>query len=477
MSFFDSENIREVTGGRWVRRPDRRLILDGVGIDSRADLANRVFFAIKGERHDGHDYAGEAYRRAGARLMIVDRAPPDSDLPPEAGVLLVDDTRAALGRLASAYRGTLTETSVIAVTGSAGKTTVKGLIDAVLATSMRGSAAPGSYNNDIGVPLTVLRADPRDRYLVVEIGANRPGEIDRLAAMTRPDVGVITMIGRAHLEGFGSLPTIAREKAALVANLRSKRLAVVNADSPHLRDCLHPGGSIITFGRTEGADLRLSRWGTDENGGWFEVNRRRRFRLGLPGAHNAVNALAALAVGRQAGVVDERISDALARCRPVPMRMTRLEIGGTVVYNDAYNANPDSVQASLETFAELSAEAARRIIVLGDMLELGEAAPEMHREIGHRLIELDRRLRIDRVVLVGPLSAHTAETIRDRWGKEQLTVLADLDRGAAAAVARALGPGDAVLLKGSRAIGVERLIDAMGRRQDSHARPAAAARP
>jgi len=260
MSFWNRDNLCTRSGGRWLQDPVRNGRLCGVGIDSRTDLAQAVFVAIRGETHDGHDHLREA-ANAGAALLIVHKLPADG-LPQDVGVILVDDTRKALGRLAAAYREQLTGTVVIAVTGSAGKTTVKMLIDRVLSTSLRGRAAPKSFNNDIGVPLTILSADPQDEYIVVEIGASAPGEIGRLAAIARPNIGVITTVGRAHLQGFGSLDKVAEQKAMLLRHLRShqvRRLAVVNADVPCLRDhCCLPH-TVKLFGEAD--DASGSAWG------------------------------------------------------------------------------------------------------------------------------------------------------------------------------------------------------------------------
>lgn len=465
MNFFNADNLLAHTAGRWLQRPDRPATLAGVGIDSRSDLAGKCFVAIKGEHHDGHDYLRQAVD-AGADLLIVHHHPLERDLPPHVGVLQVDDTRAALGRLACAYRRQLRRTRVIAITGSAGKTTVKHLLDAVLSTSMRGSAAPRSYNNDIGVPLTILRTDPQDEYLIVEIGANRPGEIDQLAAMVQPDVAVITMIGRAHLGGFGSLETVAREKATLLRHMQSNALAVVNADSPHLRRHIHTAESLVLFGQADDADLRLTDWGADEGDWRFEVDGRDRFRLGLPGKHNALNALAVVAVARQLGITDRRIDAALGQCEPVEMRMSCHRIGDIIVYNDAYNANPDSVIAAVTTFAELAADATRRVLVLGDMLELGEAAPQLHREIGQFVVDLDRGAPIDHVILVGPLAQNLAAPIRGVWPANRLTLLSEMNAKTAAATAGLLQPGDTVLLKGSRAVALEQVMDAIKRQHE-----------
>lgn len=471
VSFFEAENLRAVCGGRWLEPPRPPVAVSGVGIDTRGDLRGKAFIAIRGERHDGHAYLSKAVG-AGASLVVVEREPPAGRLSGGVGVLLVDDTRRALGRMARAYRRTLTKTTVIAVTGSAGKTTTKGLIHAVLSVGLPGSAAPRSYNNEIGVPLTILGADPGDRYVVVEVGSSTLGETDRLGRMVEPDIAVITSIGRAHLAGLGSIEGVAREKAALLAHRRPSGTSVVTADAPSLRRHLPADETVVRFGKAADADLRLTDRGRDESGWWFEVDGERRFPLGLPGEYNALNALAAVAVARHLGVADRRIDEPLARSTALEMRMTTERIGETVVYNDAYNANPDAVIASLGAFAELAADAPRRVIVLGDMLELGEAAAELHREIGRCVVDLDRRVPIDQVVLIGPLAAWAAEPIRRAWSAQRVTVLEKLTPSAAATVADLLQPGDAVLLKGSRAVAVERVITAMRIRQEkamSHA--------
>jgi UDP-N-acetylmuramoyl-tripeptide--D-alanyl-D-alanine ligase len=446
-------------GGRWLAAPPPALRLEGVGTDTRQDLSGRAFVALRGANHDGHDFLGQA-AASGAVALVVDRAPPAAAAAPRPA-LLVDDTRRALLRLAAAHRATLARTTVIAVTGSCGKTTVKALLDAVLSTRLRGRAAPRSFNNDVGLPLALLAADPDDDYLVLEIGANHPGEVGALAEVARPDIGVITMVGRAHLEGFGSAGAVVAEKAALLDHLSGPRLAVVNADAPELRAHVHRAAHCILFGAAPDAEVRLSGRGRNGHGWWFEVGGWCRFALGLPGRHNAVNALAAVAVGRRLGIADDRIGEALARARPVEMRLSRIESGGITVYNDAYNANPDSVLASLDTFAEEASGARRRIVVLGDMLELGAESAELHVEVGRRLAELSRRSALDGVVLVGALAAHAAEPLDRAWRRAHVTLLASPDPPSAAALAGGLEPGDAVLLKASRAVGLERIQQAI----------------
>ena len=460
MTFFYAKNLRRMSKGRWVRPLVAPLDVDGVGIDSRANLTGKAFVAIHGEHHDGHDYLAEA-TRAGAQLLIVDREPVQSTLPPDTAVLLVDDTRAALAQLASAYRSTLASTTVIAITGSAGKTTTKHLVDSVLSTTLRGTAAPKSFNNDIGLPLTILNAHVDDAYLIVEIGANRLGEVNALAAIAQPDIAVITTVGRAHLEGFGSVENVAKEKAALLDHLQSNGLGILNADAPQLRSYRGRAQSIIWFGQAQDADLRLTDRGACDATWWFEVNGQDRFGLGLPGAHNAVNALAAVAVGRRLGLSDQQIDQGLAHCEPIAMRMTCHKLGDTTIYNDAYNANPDSMIAALDTFAELTIDADRRVVILGDMLELGAQAEALHIEIGQAVIDLDQTLPIAHAVLIGPLSNATARVLRESWGPDRVTHLDELNERNTAVAAQIIQPGDTVLLKGSRGVGLERMFDAL----------------
>ncbi|MHC4992330.1 MAG: UDP-N-acetylmuramoyl-tripeptide--D-alanyl-D-alanine ligase, partial [Planctomycetota bacterium] len=355
MSFFDAETLRSVTAGRWLQRPADGVEFDGVGIDTREVLRGRIFFAIRGERHDGHDFLPKAVEQ-GALLLVVGRAP--DPLPPEpVGVLLVDDPRRALGRVAKAYRRTLGGTRVVAITGSVGKTTTKNLIDAVLGSTLRGRTAPRSYNNDIGVPLTVLGAQPTDQYLLAEIGTSGPGEIGRLGQICEPEVAVLTMAGRGHLEGLGSVDAVAREKLSLAACLRPGGLAVVNADSPPLRGALKTTRNVVLYGEAPDANLRLTDRGAEGDHWWFEINHRHRYPLMLPGRHNAVNAVAAVAVGRRFGLDDETIAEGLRSAEAPPMRLSRPSSGRCLIFNDAYNANPESMDAALDTFLELSTDA------------------------------------------------------------------------------------------------------------------------
>jgi UDP-N-acetylmuramoyl-tripeptide--D-alanyl-D-alanine ligase len=463
VSFFEADNIRTVAGGKWLQRPAKLpMDLQGIGTDTREDLTGKAFLAIKGDRMDGHDYLSAAIK-SGAQLLIVEGDVPQTDELRGAGVVKVDSTRKALARVAQAYRRSLKGTKVIAVTGSAGKTTTKQLIHALLSQVMQGSASPKSFNNDIGVPLTLLAAKPSDKFIVCEVGMNAPGEISALGALIEPDLAVITSIGRAHLGGFGSIEAIATEKASLFTHLPPNGFAIATADSPTLRPRMKLLKNRVLFGEAADADLRLTNRDRQGDIWWFEVNNRQRFGTRLPGKHNALNALAALAVARRLGLEDDDIAAGFDVVTPPPMRMQPQTLGKWTIYNDAYNANPDAMAASLETFVELTADAPRRVVILGDMLELGQSGPELHRELGRRLIDLDRDTPIAQAVFVGELSVHAIDEVSRAWGTSRVLSLGKADETAAHEVARLLRPGDAVLVKASRGIGLERIIDGLAK--------------
>lgn len=457
MIFWDGENLRAVVGGTWLARPGADAAATGLSTDTRTIRAGQAFLALTGERFDGHAMVGAAAAK-GSPLAIIDNPGAIGDrLPPGLGVIRVADTRRALLRLAAAYRRTLEGTKVIAVAGSNGKTTTVRLLDAVLGQVTRGTASPKSFNNDIGVPLTILNARPGDGYLICEVGTNSPGEIGRLGEVVQPDIAVITSIGREHLEQLGSVEGVAREEAHILESVRRGGAGVYNADAPHLSEiiaALPAGPALIGFGRSETATVRIMTVTQSWEGVSFTLNDRTTFRLGLLGAHNALNAAAAVAVGRRLGAPDREIAAGLASARGPEMRLERLEIGGVRVLNDAYNANPDSMRAGLATLAEIGAGAPRRVAVLGDMLEMGEHSEPEHRALGEALAA---RSDLDLIVLVGPAMRHAAAAI----GDGRAVWMADLDEARAAEVATLVRDGDLVYLKGSRRMRLERLVPAL----------------
>lgn len=459
MSFWKPDTLRSVVAGAWVTRPGERAHDPfGVTIDSRTTRPGQVFFALPGENTDGHRFVTHAVR-AGCALAIVERT--DIDLPTDIGVIRVDSAVEALGRLASAYRRSAPSLRVVAVTGSCGKTTTVRLIDAVLSQRLRGSASIKSFNNAIGVPLTLLNARPSDNYVVCEVGTNHPGEIEPLARMCEPDVAVITNIGRAHLEGLGGVEGVAMEKASLLTHLRPTGLAFVPAECPHLRPHLRKldRERIVTIGVGPEADLRVTEVRGATGGIHFSLNDRVKFETPLLGEHNALNAAVAVGVGRRLGLRDEEIRDGLKSVQGPEMRGQLLRVGPVQVINDAYNANPDSMLAGLKTLAGW--DGARRVAVVGDMLELGEASRDEHRLLGEWL---GASARFDLVILVGGLAHEAYEPALRGLGPGRVHHFDRLDDRTGAAVSRLIEPGDVVLLKASRRVGLERLVTELERR-------------
>ena len=464
MNFWTPHHLREVTHGRWLVAPaDEHGVLTGVTIDSRAVKPGEVFVAIKGDRFDGHDYVMQAVD-AGASMVVVSRA---LSAKPQAGVLEVDDTVAALGALAMDYRDVLRRvgTKVVAVTGSNGKTTTRQLIHAVLSSTFRGTQSPKSFNNHLGVPLTLLAVRADDDFVVAEVGTNHPGEIAALGQILQPDVAVITTIGGAHMGQFGSLEAVAREKASLLGFIEPQGCAVVPlavACADEIDRQMTPDAQIVRFG-----DLDLQRGAAIDTGMPMRATLAGGAVLELPmlGKHNLYNALAALAVGRHLGVVEASGVAALAAVSGPAMRLelTTLGQGGDAitVINDAYNANPDSMRAALGVLGDLARSGAYRrcIVVLGDMLELGDAAGEEHRRLGEEVATLGPRVAL--AVLVGKLSVFTAQSLARQWEGDRIMVAPQWSDDLPQRLAHRLQGGDLVLLKGSRGMALERLLPAM----------------
>lgn len=467
MTFWRAETIKSAVGGAWLARQDasKRPLTEGVSTDSRAVKPGQVFIALRGEKHDAHAYLADVVK-AGAAMLIIDR--PETLATSGAaeagvGVLHVPDSGAALLRLGGVYRKSLETTRVIAVGGSNGKTTTCRLVEQLLGGTLRGTASPKSFNNAIGVPLTVLGAKRSDQYLLCEVGTNAPGEIAPLADLVSPDIAVITSIGREHLEGLGSIEGVIKEEVTLLASLRAGGLAVINADTPALVEAARsilvklPQRSIVTFGFSAGADIRITAVEVSDRGTRFTLNERESFFVPLIGRHNALNAAAAIAVARRMGVPSDVIEAALAKANGAPMRLERREVSGVVFVNDAYNANPESMIAAIRTFAEVGASG-RRVLILGDMLELGGHAPELHREVGEVLA---REGTPDLLVLVGNHAAGIGERAQRVMSSDRVVYVPDAGAASAGAIAAMLNAGDMVLLKGSRGMGLERIMEAM----------------
>lgn len=470
-SFWTPAGIAAVLGGRWRGEPaDAAAVLRGVSIDSRTLSAGQVFVAIKGERVDGHEYL-DAAARAGAGLLIVSESF-RGRVPQGTPSLEVGDTVESLGRLGAAWREVLRRAGVkvIAVTGSSGKTTTRHLIHAVLSGRWRGTQSPKSFNNHLGVPLTLLGASAGDDFVVAEVGMNHPGEIAPLAGMLRPDAAVITHIGSAHVGQMGTREAIAREKGRLYAGLSEGGVAVVPGDDEFrevLEEAVPAGARVMRFGAGEGNDLRVvGQVRTEGAGIAFEMGQV-TVRLPMLGAHNAWNSMAAAAVGRWMGMSDAEISAALRDVSTVSMRLAVQRFGSgpseVVVINDAYNANPESMRAALGVLASHAVgEGGRRVAILGDMLELGEFAPEAHREVGRFLRQQQEKIHV--VGLIGKLSMFTAQELAREWPPARMSAWPGWEGLDPATVAGLVRGGDVVLLKASRGMALERLLPALGAR-------------
>ena len=448
-------DIERLPGAEIVNREAlRKSPVRGVATDTRTLKEGDLFFALRGESSDGHAFVRAAFA-SGAAAAVVERGF-DASRVPGKPLVVVGDTRAALGALARRYRDRFT-LPVIAVAGSNGKTTTKEMIAAVLRERYSVLSTAGNFNNEIGVPLTLFRLTRGHEVAVVEIGTNHPGEIARLCATLAPTHGLITCIGREHLEFFGTLDGVAREEGALFAALAARRggVALVNADDARVRAAAAPVARMLAYGfRARGTALRGRRLALDGEGrAQFEFRTPRaltwqRVQLAVPGRHMAACALAAAAAGAAFRVPPPAIARALRSFTAVAGRMEIVTIAGVRVLNDAYNANPDSALAALEVLAALRT-GGRKIAVLGDMNELGDAAREGHEEIGRRAAALG----IDYLLTVGPLAAriHAAAGFPGAIHYDGRNTLAEY-------LAELVAPGDAVLVKGSHATRMDDIV-------------------
>jgi UDP-N-acetylmuramoyl-tripeptide--D-alanyl-D-alanine ligase len=450
------------------------VVVRRVSIDSREIECGDLFFAIRGPNNDAHEFVPDVgpkgavaavCDREGAAGLLHSPSPLPSPLKGEGNagagesakipLLVVDDTTVALGRLAAHYRRAVMPvgTVVIAVTGSNGKTTTKCMIDHVLSGSFKGRASPKNYNNHSGLPLTLLSAESDDQYLVAEIGTSAPGEIDTLTAIASPEVGVVTSIAEAHLEGLRDIHGVADEKSALLHHIRLGGLAVVNIDRPEIRPFLTrvQRARLVTIGVDPSARLPVADRRSTIRSSTFQLDGRFHVELPMPGAHHATNATAAFAVGRWFGLPCDEIIERLRTFVPPEGRTRVIESGGITIVDDAYNANPGSVRAAIE--ALLSAGAGRRVFVLGDMLELGVHTAGLH----ERIVAAAEKAGVDVLVGVGP--AMTEAIARCASDCRRLEMLSCENADAACELVDSIiRPRDVVWIKGSRAVGLDRLV-------------------
>jgi UDP-N-acetylmuramoyl-tripeptide--D-alanyl-D-alanine ligase len=428
-----------------------------VSSDSRRISPGVLFWALAGDRFDGHDFAAQSIE-AGALAAVVAESKLSS-LPKSLPLVVVSNTKVALGKFAARYRQDFSPV-VVGVAGSNGKTSVKDLIFSVLNEKLDTIASEASFNNDIGVPQTLLRVESKHRAAVLELGTNHPGELAPLIGMVQPKIGVITSIGREHLEFFNDLAGVAKEEGTLAEMLPKNGLLVINGDSPEAKSIIHRAKCrVVKVGAGEHNDWRVEALGTSEEGTRFKLTApdaswSGEWSVNLLGRHHALNAALAVLVGRELEVGRAEIQRGLSNCRPAKMRMQIERVSGATILNDAYNANADSMCAALRTLAEFSTRG-RRVAILGDMAELGETASAAHREIG----SLAGELKIDHVIAIGRHSILTADCARAA-GAGNASAFLDFNM-AVAAILHLVQPDDVVLVKASRSSKLERVVDAL----------------
>jgi len=448
MSALTFEDIRIVMDACWVIEPKPEVFdFVGVAIDTRAIEPGQIFFAFVGEQADGHDFLAQAVKAGAGIGIVTDAAKVPNDL--EMPVLIVDDAIDAITKLASAWRQRL-KAKVIAITGSNGKTTTCRLVHSVCAQSGTSVVSQRSFNNALGVPITILNTPEDADYLIAELGTSSPGEIAARSMLIEPDIAVITSIGSAHLEELGDRDGVACEKAQIVKALPDGAHAIIVGGVAELESAL----------ASESDRVQITRIGTQVPIEIVEATDRHTsftlagegFAVPMLGRHNASNASLAVAVGRVLGIDDEMIRAGLMRAKLPAMRFDRIEIptktDPIVLYNDAYNANPDSMRAALATFDGLHLEG-EKIAILGDMLELGAHSAEQHRVLVNELVNFPS---IDRFILVGPSFADAASP------SDRVMIYPEPDAQAMTQIARSVLPGSSLLLKGSRGIALERLV-------------------
>lgn len=439
-------DILRETQGILVRGDEGRSV-QGVATDSRTLLPGNLFIALRGEKFDGHRYLDQALAKgAGALLVHQDDGDERRGIP----VILVPDTLTALGDLAHAWRKRFSM-PVLAITGSSGKTTTKEMTAAILSQRKNILKTEGNYNNLIGLPFTLFRLQKDHEAAIVELGTNRPGEIARLTQITAPDMAAVTNIGPAHLEGFGSLEGVAKEKGDIFRYMPAGGTMIMNGDDTYSRDFpVHTAKRCLTFGLAAHADVSasdLDHLGAD--GIRFTLNimgASRDVRLAVTGQHNVKNALAAAALAWAAGSTMDEIVEGLAAFKPISGRMEIIPLGnGAFLVNDTYNANPASVREALSALRDLRGRG-QGVAVLGDMLELGHEAENRHREIGGLLADTG----VSRAYLRGRFSQATAAGALNRGMAEDRITIFDKPAEILTELLAQVDAGDWILVKGSR---------------------------
>jgi len=451
--------VYRAMGGR-LQQGDENLTVTRVSTDTRQVLPGDLFFALRGDNFDAHNFVDQAVA-GGAGALVVSR---DVQVPAQVPVIKVNDTLLGLQALA-AYHRRQYNIPVVGITGSSGKTTTKDMIASVLASSWPVLKTKGNFNNEIGLPLTLLDLAEQHRAAVVEMAMRGPGEIHALCQIARPTCAVITNIGTAHLERLGSVANIAQAKGELLEHIPAEGFALLPGDSQLAREqARRCHGQVLFFGLEPGLDIYAQEVRREGAGNRFTVvmgDIRQEVYLPLPGQHNIQNALAAFGVGILLGVQPEQAAAGLAQVTLSAMRMDIKEAtingGAVTIINDVYNANPDSTCAALQSLAEIAGGRRRAVAVLGDMLELGSGAVDGHRRVGSAAV----RHQVAQLITVGQLSRETAQGVQLAGGVPGGLVSCLSNAEALEVLKGVLQPGDVLLVKGSRGMQMEEIIQGL----------------
>ena len=437
------------SGGRLVSGKSSAIV-PAFSADTRNIVPGSVFIAIKGKNFDGHDYVREALDR-GAEGAIVEKDPGLEEKYKGKHIIAAGDTTEAMAKIAADIRSRV-DIPVICITGTNGKTTTKEILAHILSSGRKVLKSRKSFNNIIGLSLTLFELDPSHEAAVLEVGTNHPGEIAKLAAIARPNTAIITNIGDGHLEFFGDRRGVFVEKTSLLDFLPSSGMALLNKDDELLAGAAKNNAGRKFYGRGAGADFRIS--GIERRGGGygFSVNGRDYF-VPLDGEHNVYNAAAAIAAAEHLGLPPEEIKESLSKVSLPDMRLEKVRSGDILFINDSYNANPNSFECALKVL-ESEPLARRKGVVAGDMLELGAKAEEFHRTLGRSIAEK----RIDFLITIGSSARHMIDgAVASGMARDSAVEAAD-HRSAADMVRRFAGPGTVVLLKGSRSSKMEEVL-------------------
>ena len=459
---FSLEEVLKATGGRLIQG-GTALFFQGVSTDSRTLKGGELFVALRGDHFDGHNYAMEALAKNAKGVLIEEGNIGDSHWNGfrSRAIVAVKDSLQALGDIARARRKKW-GTPVVAVTGSNGKTTTKDMISACLETNLPVLKTKGNLNNLIGLPMTLLNLSEKEKVVVLEMGMNVPGEIRRLTEIAEPDVGLITNIQMVHLEGMGSLEKLKEEKGELFRRMRQDGTIVINQDDSRVVELSNEFlGRKITFGLEGHADVMAT--GVRPQGAqgisFTVISGRQEAGITLPlvGRHFVPNALSAFAVATLFGIAWDNVKEALEQFQPTPMRMEVVRLGGgKTVINDAYNANPRSMEGALATLSELKGNG-RAIAVLGDMLELGDFAESAHRQLGQKVKELS----IDFLIAMGEKASIVVESAVRHGLDRQRAKVATSYSEAISILEAWLQEGDWILVKGSRRMAMEKVAEGL----------------